>query len=208
MSEQLPTPRDGDRLWKIVAIAALALLGVVAWRGRRPADEPEERGATRVSQQLVVEKVQAVAKLVSSETTVRDVVVYENSWMNSTKRSLVVVTGKVSAGVDLSEGSEVRIDSVAHRISVTLPPARVLGVEVLSLRTYDERAGLWNPFRPADRDLIQQRVREQLMRAGQDLGVVEHANRSAVALLQALLATDGYAVDVTVRGRPVVPAAR
>jgi hypothetical protein len=208
MSEQLPTPRDGDRLWKIVAIAALALLGVVAWRGRRPADEPEERGATRVSQQLVVEKVQAVAKLVSSETTVRDVVVYENSWMNSTKRSLVVVTGKVSAGVDLSEGSEVRIDSVAHRISVTLPPARVLGVEVLSLRTYDERAGLWNPFRPADRDLIQRRVREQLMRAGQDLGVVEHANRSAVALLQALLATDGYAVDVTVRGRPVVPAAR
>lgn len=208
MSEQLPTPRDGDRLWKIVAIAALALLGVVAWRGRRPADEPEERGATRVSQQLVVEKVQAVAKLVSSETTVRDVVVYENSWMNSTKRSLVVVTGKVSAGVDLSEGSEVRIDSVAHRISVTLPPAQVLGVEVLSLRTYDERAGLWNPFRPADRDLIQRRVREQLMRAGQDLGVVEHANRSAVALLQALLATDGYAVDVTVRGRPVVPAAR
>lgn len=208
MSEQLPTPRDGDRLWKIVAIAALALLGVVAWRGRRPADEPEERGATRVSQQLVVEKVQAVAKLVSSETTVRDVVVYENSWMNSTKRSLVVVTGKVSAGVDLSEGSEVRIDSVAHRISVTLPPARVLGVEVLSLRTYDERAGLWNPFRPADRDLIQRRVREQLMRAGQDLGVVEHANRSAVALLQALLATDGYTVDVTVRGRPVVPAAR
>jgi hypothetical protein len=208
MSEQLPTPRDGDRLWKIVAIAALALLGVVAWRGRRPADEPEERGATRVSQQLVVEKVQAVAKLVSSETTVRDVVVYENSWMNSTKRSLVVVTGKVSAGVDLSEGSEVRIDSVAHRISVTLPPARVLGVEVLSLRTYDERAGLWNPFRPADRDLIQRRVREQLMRAGQDLGVVEHANRSAVALLEALLATDGYAVDVTVRGRPVVPAAR
>ena len=208
MSEQLPTPRDGDRLWKIVAIAALALLGVVAWRGRRPADEPEERGATRVSQQLVVEKVQAVAKLVSSETTVRDVVVYENSWMNSTKRSLVVVTGKVSAGIDLSEGSEVRIDSVAHRISVTLPPARVLGVEVLSLRTYDERAGLWNPFRPADRDLIQRRVREQLMRAGQDLGVVEHANRSAVALLQALLATDGYAVDVTVRGRPVVPAAR
>lgn len=191
-----------------MAIAALALLGVVAWRGRRPADEPEERGATRVSQQLVVEKVQAVAKLVSSETTVRDVVVYENSWMNSTKRSLVVVTGKVSAGVDLSEGSEVRIDSVAHRISVTLPPARVLGVEVLSLRTYDERAGLWNPFRPADRDLIQRRVREQLMRAGQDLGVVEHANRSAVALLQALLATDGYAVDVTVRGRPVVPAAR
>jgi hypothetical protein len=29
-----------------------------------------------------------------------------------------------------------------------------------------------------------------------------------VALLQELLATDGYTVDVTVRGRPVVPSAR
>ena len=209
MTEQSGTARrDGDRRWKIVAIAALALLGLLAWRERRPAAAPEERGETRVSQELVVEKVQAVAKLVSSETTVRDVVVYENRWMNSTKRSLVVVTGKVSAGVDLAEGSEVRIDSVARHITVSLPPAKVLGVEILSLRTYDERAGLWNPFRPADRDLIHRRVREQLLRAGQELGVVEHANRSAVALLQGLLATDGYTVEVTVRSRPVVPAQR
>ena len=209
MTEQSGTGRrDGDRRWKIVAIAALALLGLLAWRERRPSAAPEERGETRVSQELVVEKVQAVAKLVSSETTVRDVVVYENRWMNSTKRSLVVVTGKVSAGVDLAEGSEVRIDSVARHITVSLPPAKVLGVEILSLRTYDERAGLWNPFRPADRDLIHRRVREQLLRAGQELGVVEHANRSAVALLQGLLATDGYTVEVTVRSRPVVPAQR
>lgn len=194
------------RIWRAVAIAALALLALVAWRARREDAPPEGRGTTRVTQDLVVEKVEAVAKLVSSETTVRDVVVYENSWMSSTKRSLVVVTGKVSAGVDLSEGTEVSIDSVARRITVTLPPARVLGVEVVSLRTYDERGGLWNPFRPADRDAIHQLVRTQLTRAGRDLGVVEHANRSAVALLGGLLAVDGYTVDVSVRSRPVVPA--
>jgi hypothetical protein len=194
------------RVWRAVALAALALLALVAWRARR-AEAPEaERGTTRVTQELVVEKVEAVAKLVSSETTVRDVVVYENSWMNSTKRSLVVVTGKVSAGVDLAEGTDVAIDSLARRITVTLPPAKVLAVEVVSLRTYDERGGLWNPFRPADRDAIHQLVRAQLTRAGRELGVVEHANRSAVALLGGLLAVDGYTVDVSVRSRPVVPA--
>jgi len=44
------------------------------------------------------------------------------------------------------------------------------------------------------------------VRTGEELGVVEHANQSARALLQTLLATDGYTVDVTFRARPVVPA--
>ena len=169
----------------------------------------DREGRTTVTHDLVVEKVRSVAKLLTSETTVRDVVVYENSWLGSTKRSLVVVTGRVLAGIDLEKGADVQIDDAAKRIAVTLPPAEVLAVEVTNLRTYDERGGLWNPFRPEDRDAIQRQVRAQLERAGTELGVVEHANRSAKTLLETLLATDGYTVDVTVRARPIVaPAAR
>src|SRR5688572_15208758 len=132
------------RLWIGLATALLILFTMgLCWRaGPGSWSLFDTSSKTTITHDLVVEKVQAVAKLVSSETTVRDVVVYENRWMNSTKRSLVVVTGKVSAGVDLAEGSEVRIDSVARHITVSLPPAKVLGVEILSLRTYDERAGL------------------------------------------------------------------
>ena len=103
---------------------------------------------------MVVERVRAVAQLVTSETTVRDVVVYENRRLGSTKRSLVVVTGKVMAGIDLDSGTQVDVDQRERRVHVVLPPAKVLGVEVTQLRTYDERNGLWNPFRPADRDTI------------------------------------------------------
>ena len=56
------------------------------------------RGETTVTQGVVVEQMRAVAKLVTSETTVRDVVVYQNRRLGSTKRSLVVVTGKVLSG--------------------------------------------------------------------------------------------------------------
>jgi hypothetical protein len=114
----------------------------------------------------------------------------------------------VLAGIDLDStaaggGADVRIDHEARRISVSLPPAELLAVEVVNVRTYDERAGLINPFRPADRDEIQRQVRVQLERAGRDMGLLELANRSAVALLQSLLARDGYTVDVTIRGRAV-----
>jgi Protein of unknown function (DUF4230) len=204
-----PDPPHTRQWWlRAGAVAALVILGAAWWRARPepPAAVPEPRGTPRVTQDIVVEKVQAVSKLVSSETTVRDVVVYENTWLNSTKRSLVVVTGKVNAGIDLSKGADVQIDDQAKRITVTLPPAEVLGVEITNLRTYDERAGLWNPFTPADRDAIYRRVRAQLVRTGQELGVVQHANESARMLLQTLLATDGYTVDVTFRSRPIVPA--
>jgi len=58
-------------------------------------------GRTEVTHGVVVEQVRSVARLVTSETTVRDVVVYQNRRLGSTKRSLVVVTGKVMADDEL-----------------------------------------------------------------------------------------------------------
>jgi hypothetical protein len=153
-------------------------------------------GETTVTHGVVVEQTRAVAKLVSSETSVRDVVVYQNRRLGSTKRSLVVVTGKVLAGLDLDEGSQVDIDHAARRVTIVLPPAKVLGVEVTQLRTYDERSGLWNPFRPEDRDTIYQLARDQLVSAAGELGVATHAEESARRMLGALIDPEGYTVEV------------
>jgi len=162
------------------------------------------RNQTRVTHDMVVSEMRAVAKLVSSEATVRDVVVYENTWYGSTKRSLVVVTGKVLAGIDL-DSTDVKIDHKARRIILRIPPAKMMGVEVLDMKTYDESGGLWNPFRPSDRDAIQRQVHSQLVAAGQQLDILRHANDSAILLLRTLLAKDGYTVDVSVKGTPTRP---
>jgi hypothetical protein len=154
-------------------------------------------GQTEVTHGVVVEQVRSVAQLVSSETTVRDVVVYQNRRLGSTKRSLVVVTGKVMAGIDLDAGTQVDLDHRDRKVHIVLPPAKVLSVEVTQLRTYDERSGLWNPFRPADRDTIYHLAREQLVNAAGELGVAAHAEESARRLLGALIHADGYTVDVT-----------
>ena len=205
-----PAPDQwGRRLLWLLAAAALLVLFIAFWRrddtgGARV----EERGRTRVTHDFVIERVEEVAKLVSSETRVRDVVGYENTRFGSTKRSLVVATGRVLAGIDLKKGTDVRIDDAARRITITLPRAEILGVEVVNLRTYDERSGLLNPFRPADRDTIYQRVRAQLQRAGEELGVIEHAERSAETMLETLLSADGYGVEVVFRAPLEVRAPR
>ena len=108
------------------------------------------------------------------------------------------------AGIDLDAGTQVDLDHEARSIRVVLPKAKVLTVEVTQLRTYDERSGLWNPFRPADRDTIYQLAREQLISAAGELGVANHAEASARQLLGALIHADGYTLDVAFSATPSV----
>ena len=201
-----PTPSPQGRFlrWGLVVgtLVVLAVIGVLlvqsATGAIRRFGQPSE---PRITQQTVVERLREVAKLVATEMTLRDVVIYEQTRFASTKRVLLVVTGKVSAGIDLEHGTEVRIDSTDKRITVTLPPAQILSVDVLNVTTYDERSGILNPFRPEDRDLIQRRIRTQLMQAARQSGILEHADASASKVLAELLGRDGYTVEIK---RPMV----
>jgi hypothetical protein len=191
-----------DRSVAIVLVLA-AVAGIVAVRRAsglvgRVTGPP---APPRITQAVVVDRLQTVAKLVASEMTLRDVVTYQQTRFGSTKRALLVVTGRVSAGIDLEHGSNVSIDSATRTITVTLPPAQVLGVDVLDVTTYDERAGLLNPFRPEDRDAIHRLVREKLVSAASESGILVHADRSADRALTALLSQDGYTVKIV---RPMV----
>lgn len=194
-------------VWGLTVVALLTAAGVGLALVRRASGAIGSAGTPSpptITQQLVVERMQAVAKLVSSEVTLRDVVTYEQTRYGSTKRALLVVTGKVSAGLDLSRGTDVAIDSVANRITLTLPPAQLVSVDVLNVVTYDQQSGLLNPFRPEDRDVIQRRVRAQLMEAARQSGVLRHADESAARMLTELLARDGYTVEIR---RPPVQVA-
>ena len=201
-SADRPAPRR--LLWVLVAILVL-LIGSVSLTLART------RGAVarvfgppappNVTQQLVVQQVQSVAKLVATEMTLRDEVVYEQPRFASTKRALLVVTGRVAAGIDLQQGADVRIDSATRTITISLPPAQITSIDVINVKTYDERAGLLNPFRPEDRDRIQQLVRAQLGTAARESGILQHADQSAAKVLTELLTRDGFRVEIV---RPIV----
>jgi len=184
----------------LVGVALIILIGFGYCASRLVPGAILGRNATSISHDVVVEQVKAVAKLVSSEATVRDVIVYENTWYGSTKRSLVVVTGRLLAGIDLRDNPDVAIDHAKRHITIRIPPAKLIAVEIREMHTYDERGGLWNPFTREDRDAIQRQARAQLTAAGGQLELLRHANESAVDLLRMLFAKDGYAVDVELRG--------
>jgi hypothetical protein len=203
-SEENPLPRKEPRRILgfgsvLVGVALVILIAFGYCASRFTPGAMFGRNGTTITHDVVVDQIKAVAKLVSSEATVRDVIVYENTWYGSTKRSLVVVTGRLFAGIDLRDNPDVIIDHEKRKITIRIPPAKLIAVEIRDMQTYDERGGLWNPFTREDRDAIQRQARAQLVAAGGQLALINHANESAIALLQMLLAKDGYTVDVALR---------
>ena len=163
---------------------------------------PQNR--TTVTHDLVVDRVRNVAKLVSAEATVRDVLIYRNTWYGSTKQSLVVVTARLLAGMDLESGTEVKIDDAARRIEIALPHASLLAVEVTDMRTYDEQRGLWNPFTREDRDRIFRLARQQLTSSAEQMRVTDRAEASAKEMLETMFHVDGWTAEVRFRDVPTV----
>ena len=102
--------------------------------------------------------------------------------------------------LNLRDNPDVAIDHANRVIRLRIPPAKLIAVEIRDMQTYDERGGLWNPFTREDRDAIQRQARAQLTAAGSQLELLRHANESAIELLRMLLAKNGYAVDVALRG--------
>jgi hypothetical protein len=200
-----PPPARSSCGYTLLLLALFGLaLSYVATIAIRRAVFPRDAaaGRTTISQAVIVEQTRAVARLVTSETTLRDVVIYQNRRLGSTKRSLVVVTGKVHVGFDLDRGLRVDVDHPARRVHVVLPAPAVLGVEITELKTYDEQRGLWNPFRPADRDSIFGIARRQLVETAGELALAGHAEESARRLVPSLVQAEGYTTEVTFAPRP------
>ena len=194
-------------LLRAALAAAVIVVGVVVVRASVPAIHwPWTATPARVTNEMVATQIENVAKLVSTELTLRDVVTFDQSRFGMRRRALYVVTGKVLAGIDLKQNVVVRIDADARRITVQLPRAQILAVDVLNTRTYDETSGLFFRFQPTDRDSIQAMIRAQLRAAGEASGLLPQADRSARELLQSLLARDGFTVDVTTRTELLPPA--
>jgi hypothetical protein len=201
--------------WPLLFALLLFAVAVAVGRGVSRAPGRLQRlasGETTVSQAVVVEQTRAVARLVTSETVLRDVVTYENRRLGSTKRSLVVATGKVLTGFDLDRGLEVTVDHPSRRIRITLPPPSVQAVEITELKTYDEQRGLWNPFTSSDRDTIFALARRQLVATAGEVELARHAEESARRLLEAIGRADGSTTEVRFagegpRGAPDTPPA-
>lgn len=166
------------------------------------------RGARERDTQLVQE-IRRVCKLATVEVAVADYarrVAPKKIDLPFTREpeAYLFFSGVASAGFDLcDEGVRIELDHSARAAHVSLPPPRLLSMDVRRFEVINERVGWLNDIDPEVRTAWFQEARETLIRAAVSAGLMSRAEQHAREIFSEFLGHWGYSLDL----RTLRPAA-
>ena len=128
---------------------------------------------TKQESQVLLQQVQNVSKLVTVEGHFAEIFSEENTQLYfgipSTKRILIKVNAKVSAGYNL-EGLKIEADAATKTLHISnLPPPEIISIEP-DITYYDITNGIFNQFSKDDYNRLNQKsvqiIRDQVAKSG------------------------------------------
>jgi hypothetical protein len=147
-----------------------------------------------VEHQTVVEQQASVLKLVTLEKSITERRKVDDTWLQSTKTLEVECDFVVQTGFDLAKPFVIDVANDGATLRVTLPPARVLGVDVRSVRFLRDEDGLWNKLTPADRESALRDLRQSVELNARKSDLLKATRELAEKQLKKLLTTNGRTV--------------
>jgi hypothetical protein len=161
----------------------------------------QERPARTTTSPVVVEGVRELDQLATVRVTESILVTRESGSENaldrlfSGERVLLVATGEVEAGVDLSEVGEDDVRVEGETVTIRLPEPEVLSASLdeEKTRVYDRDYGPLN-LRPDD-DLVEEaraEAEERIEAAARENGVLDTAETNAEDSIRALVGILGF----------------
>jgi hypothetical protein len=111
-----------------------------------------------INEQVVYDQTKTALELA---ILTRDIAVTRDAaqtWLGSTKTIRIHATYRVKAGFNLAQRLEVNVAD--HQANITVPNAKILSIEPLSVVVEELRDGLWNKIQPQDVDRELARMQE------------------------------------------------
>jgi hypothetical protein len=192
----LPRSRRAMTIGSVTLIAAVMLTGVII--GRRT------RREIRAEETQILQSMRKVCKLSTVELTLADYTrktVPKTVDLPFTKEptAYLFYSGVVSAGFDVCDGPmQIELNHAKREVRVTLPPPRILSVDVLRFETINEEQGFLNAIAPADRNRWFTEARGALEKAALAGGALEHAQAHARELFANFVEPRGYTLQFAV----------
>ena len=107
--------------------------------------------------------------------------------------------GIVSAGFDICDApSEIAVNHAERQVRITLPPPRILSIDIQRFETINEDSGFLNEIAPADRNRWYGEARAALERGALAGGVLDRATAHARELFAGFVGSHGYTLTFTV----------
>jgi hypothetical protein len=194
------------KLVQILVLCATFLVGGwLSYRYFAPSSRPVEQSS------VLLEKIQAVAKLVTVEGQFTEIYNYSEYQGYFTffwdKKVLVRVRATVSAGYDL-EKMQVTADSLTRTIRVTMPgEPQIIAVDH-TLDYYDISEGLFTSFSAEDYNRINARakdlIREQALKSNLMVTAKEQGNK-ILDLMRFMTESAGWKMEIITPQPPKNP---
>ena len=148
-----------------------------------------DRRETRQEETVLLEQVKAVSKLVTTEGYFSEILSETDTKLfygyPSTKKVLIKVKAKVSAGFDLSN-MKIDADPTTKTLRLSnIPPPNIISIEP-EISFYDINNGVFNQFSPEDYSRLNKKavevIREQALKSAFMQTVTEQGGKNFEAL--------------------------
>jgi len=178
----------------VALVAAIFGAGaLVAYRARREA----------VAEELqILQGVRRVCKLATVEMSLADYAkkkVPKSVDLPFTKEAeaFLFYAGIVSAGFDICDApSEIAVNHAERQVRITLPPPRILSIDIQRFETINEESGFLNAIAPEDRNRWYTEARSALEHGALAQGALDRAQIHAEELFEAFVARHGYTLVI------------
>ncbi|HEY7370752.1 MAG TPA: DUF4230 domain-containing protein [Polyangia bacterium] len=189
-----PRSRRAMTVWYVALILAIFVTGgLVAYRGRREA---------RAEEVQILQGVRRVCKLATVEMSLAD---YAKKTVPKTvdlpftkePEAYLFYAGIVSAGFDICDTpAGIVVNHAERQVRITLPPPRILSVDILRFETINETSGFLNAISPEDRNRWYGEARSALEHGALAQGALDRAQIHAEELFEAFVARHGYTLVI------------
>ena len=175
----------------IVAIFGTGAL--VAYRARREAHAEEIQ---------ILQGVRRVCKLATVEMSLADYArktVPKAVDLPFTKEptAFLFYAGIVSAGFDICDApAEIVVKHAEREVRITLPPPRILSIDIQRFETINEESGFLNAISPEDRNRWYGEARSALEHGALAQGALDRAQIHAEELFEAFVGRHGYTLVI------------
>ncbi|MGB9602528.1 MAG: DUF4230 domain-containing protein [Verrucomicrobiia bacterium] len=181
----------------VLLIVAIGLLAAVIVGVLIPMLRQQERPPRIYDTATILKQTQGLVELVTVKYVLQRVVVLEDAKWYGENRVVLVVTGVVKAGVDLSKLTQQDIQLNGTNLIISLPPAQITDVYIDDKNTQivERSTGLLRKF---DKDLEQNARRQaidDLRRAARYGGILADAERQAKTQLKLMFSNLGFSVQ-------------
>lgn len=164
------------------------------------------RREIRTEEAQILQAMRKVCKLSTVEVTLADYAkktVPKTVDLPFTKEptAYLFYSGVVAAGFDVCDGpSQITVSHAKREVRVTMPPPRILSVDVLRFETINEDSGFLNAIAPGDRNHWFTEARAALEKGALSAGALDRAQTHARELFASFVEPRGYTLQFTVVG--------